>query len=510
MYIGIDIGGTKCAVVLADASGGIIEKRSFATGGRKDAGETLKRILSEAETLAAGRRHIRAAGVSCGGPLDAQKGVILSPPNLPGWDNVPITALLEERLGVPAFLQNDADACALAEWRYGAGRGYANIVFLTFGTGMGAGIIANGRLYSGGSGMAGEIGHIRIKQGEGEAGGGHTGYGKAGSFEGYCSGGGIAQYGYGSAAEVAGKAKAGDEKAIGIFRQVGRDLGAGISVLLDILNPDAVIIGSIYTRANELLDEQMYEVIEKEALAQNRKHCKILKSALGEQLGDIAAVSVAVNGISGNRKTPTVEGLLFRYPELDAQAGNIREAIGLICECYRSGGKLLLCGNGGSAADCEHIAGELLKGFIKKRPVTAKTDQTDKTGEAVPNEIRTFLQGSLPAVSLTSHPAFSTAYINDVNAEFIFAQQLYGLAKPGDILLALSTSGNAANVLNAAKLAKCLDVKVIAFTGRGGGELSKYADVALRAPADETYLVQEYHLPIYHAVCAEIERELFV
>ena len=289
MYIGIDIGGTKCAVVLADDNCNILEKVAFKTLEQGGADEVIARLSDEAERLRAGK-PIKAVGISCGGPLDARAGLILSPPNLPGWDAVPICALLRQRIGAPVFLQNDADACALAEWKYGAGRGFDNLVFLTFGTGIGAGLILGGRLYAGGCGMAGEIGHVRLKSG------GHIGHGKAGSLEGYCSGGGIAQYGYGSALEVAEKAKNGDAAAIEVYRQVGADLGAGIAMLLDILNPDAIIIGSIYTREQALLEESMQEVIRREALESNRTHCRILKAELGEALGDIAAVCVALNG----------------------------------------------------------------------------------------------------------------------------------------------------------------------------------------------------------------------
>ena len=143
-YIGIDIGGTKCAVVLGNERGEIVRKLRFPTQGRD---ETLKRIFESADELRADRAA--AIGVSCGGPLDSRKGVILGPPNLPGWDEVPIAAMLKERFQVPANLRNDADACAVAEWRFGAGRGCKNMVFLTFGTGLGAGLILNGRLYEG-------------------------------------------------------------------------------------------------------------------------------------------------------------------------------------------------------------------------------------------------------------------------------------------------------------------------------------------------------------------------
>ena len=192
--IGFDIGGTKCAAILGKTNGAsvqIVEKSVFATADQPDPSACIHRFIAETERLL--KRVPEAApdaiGISCGGPLDSSAGVIQSPPNLPRWDDVPVCRILKEHFHIPAYLCNDADACALAEWKYGAGRGTKNMIFLTFGTGMGAGLILNGALYSGACGMAGECGHIRL------ANEGPEGYGKHGSFEGFCSGGGIAKLG---------------------------------------------------------------------------------------------------------------------------------------------------------------------------------------------------------------------------------------------------------------------------------------------------------------------------
>lgn len=282
-YIGIDIGGTKCAVVLGNERGEIVRKLRFPTQGRD---ETLERIFESADELRADRAA--AIGVSCGGPLDSRKGVILGPPNLPGWDEVPIAAMLKERFQVPANLRNDADACAVAEWRFGAGRGCENMIFLTFGTGLGAGLILNGRLYEGACGMAGEVGHVRLFEE------GHTGYGKAGSYEGYLSGGGMAQYGLGSAAALAGMAADGDERALALWKQTGAYLGRLLAMLIDTLNPERIVLGSIYARAGHLMEEAMQEVLKREALEKSRRACQVLPAMLGESLGDMAALSVAM------------------------------------------------------------------------------------------------------------------------------------------------------------------------------------------------------------------------
>ena len=192
--------------------------------------------------------------------------------------------------------------------------------------------------------------------------------------------------------------------------------------------------------------------------------------------------------------------LISRYPALAVCENDINSAVEAIISTYRQGGKVLLCGNGGSCADCDHIAGELLKGFLSHRPVT---------DERIPTELREKLQGSLPAVSLPSLSAALTASINDLDPEIIYAQLLLGLGNTGDTLIALSTSGNAKNVCHAAALAKSLGMTVIGMTGEKGGNLANIADITIRVPENETYKVQEYHLPVYHYLCAVTEAALF-
>ena len=282
-YLGIDIGGTKCAVVLGDEKGQILKKLKIDTGAYRD---TMEKLISMAEELMI--PEVKAIGISCGGPLDIEKGLILSPPNLPDWDNVPIVEIFWEHFGVPVFIRNDADACAVAEWRFGAGKGSRNMIFLTFGTGMGAGLILDGRLYSGTCSMAGEIGHVRLYES------GHMGYGKAGAVEGYCSGGGIAQFGLGTAKEVAEKAFQGDPESIEVYARVGRELGRALSILIDVLNPEIIVIGSIYARAKDLIEPHMNSMIDQEALPRSRSVVRIVPAQLGESLGDVAALSVAM------------------------------------------------------------------------------------------------------------------------------------------------------------------------------------------------------------------------
>lgn len=312
LLTGIDIGGTKCAVVVGNEQG-IVKKVKFDT---TNVTKTLNNIIEAVEELGANE----AIGISCGGPLDSKRGIIMNPPNLPGWDNIEIVNMLKEKFGVPVGIQNDANACALAEWKYGAGRGTENMVFLTFGTGMGAGLILNGRLYSGTNDMAGEIGHIRISDY------GPVGYGKMGSFEGFCSGAGIAEIGKMLAREklqcgqttafcksyselegitaksIAECAKSGDETSIRVYDICAEKLGMGLAVLIDILNPEKIVIGSVFERSGELLENKMQSVINREALSYAKKVCEIVPAELGDSIGDFAAIAVAEDILIGNCK----------------------------------------------------------------------------------------------------------------------------------------------------------------------------------------------------------------
>lgn len=319
-YIGIDIGGTKCAVILGVVIENIVilDRYSCKTKKGEQYIDTIEEIFSMIHAILQknqlNSKDISAIGISCGGPLDSRKGEILSPPNLVGWDKVPIIHLLEEQFHIPAFLQNDANACALAEWQFGAGRGYQNLIFLTFGTGMGAGLILDGNLYAGTNDMAGEVGHIRLEEN------GPVGYGKAGSFEGFCSGGGIAQIARSKVMErlqrgehpvlcptyeelegltarsVSEAAYAGDKLAIEIYHCSAIHLGKALSIMIDILNPEAIVIGSVYARSKELFEDVAMEIVRREAFLESANICKIVPSGLGDKIGDYAALSVAVAG----------------------------------------------------------------------------------------------------------------------------------------------------------------------------------------------------------------------
>ncbi|HEU5140460.1 MAG TPA: ROK family protein [Bacillales bacterium] len=315
---GLDIGGTKCAVSLGEIKDGSIEviaKEKFPT---PEAPEAAIRLMEQAlEKLLDDHPDVTIAsiGISCGNPLDSKRGLILSPPNLPNWHEVDIVTPFKKKFGVEVALQNDANACALAEWKWGAGKGNRNVVFLTFGTGMGAGLILNGQLYSGTNDFAGEVGHMRLENY------GPAGYGKNGSFEGFCSGGGIAKYAQMKAEgalqvgqvpsfcrsseelndittkKVGEAAQEGDPLALEIFEDVAGFLGRGLAVIIDLFNPEKVIIGSIYGRQQALLEPIVKKTVRKEALSQSLAVCEIVPGALGESIGDFACLSVALNAL---------------------------------------------------------------------------------------------------------------------------------------------------------------------------------------------------------------------
>ena len=211
-----------------------------------------------------------------------------------------------------------------------------------------------------------------------------------------------------------------------------------------------------------------------------------------------------------------VDTLIARYPALAVCAADVRAAVETLVDSYHAGGKLIVCGNGGSASDAEHIVGELMKGFLLPRRLGEDLREKlhavcDATDPKTVDYLMQNLQGALPAISLPSQLAISTAFSNDQAPDLTFAQQVLGLGKPEDVLLGITTSGNSKNVLYAFRMAKALGMKTIALTGASGGKCvtGGYADITIKAPADETYMIQEYHLPIYHALCIAVEEEFF-
>ncbi len=309
-YLLIDLGGTKTAVAIGFDDANIVDRTEFPTSGVE---ETLKRIFELAKVLIE-KYHPLAIGISCGGPLSSRSGTIICPPNMPSWKNVKIVEIFEKQFGLQTFLENDANAGAIAEWIYGAGQGYDNVLFLTCGTGLGAGLILDSRLYRGKQDLAGEIGHIRMEAD------GPIGFYKAGSLEGFASGGGLTQIAKMKLAkphvasilddipidkitskDVGQAALSGDEFAKSLVEISGRYLGRGLAILIDTLNPECIVLGSMAVRLGKLLLEPAWEEIKKEAIEDAWRNCVIVPAKLGERIGDIAALCVAKYNLEHQR-----------------------------------------------------------------------------------------------------------------------------------------------------------------------------------------------------------------
>lgn len=543
-WMGLDIGGTKCAVLLATVNKGIhirdkIRFDTFAEAGFQRVYDRLVQAIEElAQRNGITFADINAIGVSCGGPLDSRRGVILCPANLPGWVNIPLKDMLEQRYQVPVFIQNDANACALVEWKLGAGRGTEDMIFLTMGTGMGAGVIAEGRLIRGHTDMGGEVGHIRLTES------GPVGFGKSGSFEGYTSGGGIQrqaqaltrrltaegkkpQWAVDGHAEseidarlMADYARAGNPDALIFWEHIGDMLGRGLALLADSFNPEKIIIGSIFVRCEDLLRPAMEKGLHAEAIPFAAEKLQVIPAQNGEALGDLACIMAALYGQDIDPMAETTEHdkavlahfnrLFERYPQLEGCREQIMNAYLLLCRCYEKGGKLLICGNGGSSADSQHIVGELMKGFYLKRLLKEEMQARLRVpmDEVLPGAAALLQQG-LPAIALTEHSTLSTAVANDNHPLLPFAQQVIGYGKPGDILLGISTSGNAQNVALAAMTARVLGLEVIGLAGGSGGQLARFCDCMIAVPGKSPADIQELHLPVYHTLCAMLEAKFF-
>ena len=303
--IGLDIGGTKCAVVEGTQGGEILARDQRPTLSQEGFAQTFERLCEMVSArlcaVVAHGRQVVALSVSIGGPLDTARGIIYSPPNLPGWDTIPLKDLLEERFGLPAYVQHDGAAGALAEWRFGAGIGVRNLIFLTMGTGLGAGLILNGQVYRGASDLAGEVGHLRIAPDGPEV------YGKKGSWEGYCAGPAFARlardmfpcrWGSGvTTPELVDLALKSDADALAVVHRAAGYLGQGLAILADLLNPEVIVIGSMGVWLGEVLLAPAREAMRREALPGAFAACRVVPAALGKHLGDVAALSAALDAV---------------------------------------------------------------------------------------------------------------------------------------------------------------------------------------------------------------------
>jgi glucokinase len=300
MILGLDIGGTKSAVVLGTARGEIQWRMQFATvpeRGFQRVFDELTQAAREGMQHSAGK--VEAISVSIGGPLDVLKGVIKSPPNLPGWESIPLKQLLRDRFSLPVFVEHDGNAGALAEFFFGAGRGFRNIIFITMGTGFGVGLILDGKLYRGTTDIAGEVGHIRVAED------GPLCYGKKGSLEGFGSGTGIAKLARAmfpavwtesaTVIDVYAAWKDGSREARQVFERAGTFLGRGFAMFADLLNPERIILGGLGMRIGDAFLPTAERIFREEALPQAADACKIVPAALGERIGDVASLCAALD-----------------------------------------------------------------------------------------------------------------------------------------------------------------------------------------------------------------------
>jgi glucokinase len=304
--VGVDIGGTKVACVLADVEGNILARQWQPTRVHEGWQAVVQQLFQMTEQVMEGvsREQVRGIGISCGGPLDSQRGIVYSPPNLPGWDAVPIKQLFEERFGLPTRLENDANATALAEHRFGAGRGTRNMVFMTWGTGIGGGLILDGRLYRGTNDLAGEIGHTTVLLD-----GPPCGCGKRGCLEAIASGPSIARRARELAAEsqeslvwqrispeevtaqhVVEAALEGDTFARFVLAEAGTYMGIGIANVAQVLNPERVVLGTIAVKAGDLVLEPLRRALSVHAWGRVREVLQVVPAQLGDRAQDLAAV----------------------------------------------------------------------------------------------------------------------------------------------------------------------------------------------------------------------------
>ncbi len=296
--IGLDIGGSKIGVVEGDRKGTIYQHESVSNGADVPFELAFTRMTElAAQVIARSQHQPSAISVSIGGPLQIEQGIILSPPNLPLWDRVPLKARLAEQFGLPVYVEHDGNAGALAEWRFGAGKDAdaQNLIFLTMGTGLGAGLILNGRIYRGSNDLAGEVGHIKIAEH------GLKAYGKVGSWEAVCSGAGLVNLAgarwpgrWTTPREVISAALSGEADALALVEDVGVWLGRGIAVLVDVLNPQLVIVGTLGAVLGDLLLEPARRVVRAEALPLAAEVCRIVPAQLGDRLGPVAALMAAI------------------------------------------------------------------------------------------------------------------------------------------------------------------------------------------------------------------------
>jgi glucokinase len=499
--LGFDIGGTKTAVVFGTDTADILLRTEFPTNAHLPFEATFEQIVNHAnsvceETKQLGYPKPAAISVSVGGPLDIERGIIYAPIHLPNWDDVPLKELLTKIYGLPVYVEHDGNAGALAELYFGAGKGCRNIIFLTMGTGLGAGIIFNGQIYRGTTDCAGEVGFIRINRQE------NASSSWEGSWESYCSAAGLVRLAQirfphiwdqdTTAREIIQIALEGDSKACALVAEAGSWLGKGLADLVNILNPERIIIGTLGVVLGDLLLDPARQRMKANAIPRAAQACEIVPSHLGQKIGDVAALMAAIHFLNVQNsshfqtepgysvvKSSLQDGIDVRQKTIATLLPLIHRAAEKIINVFQQGGKVLLCGNGGSAASAQHLAGELCGRYLKDRK-------------------------PLPAIALTADSSVITCIGNDYQYEDIFSRQITALGKPNDLLIAFTTSGKSSNIIKAIDTAKLQGVQTVALTGQNGLH-GLDADLTLPVPSLITARIQEEHDAIIHAICELID-----
>ncbi len=495
--LAFDIGGTKIAILEGGYHATVLQRREIATRAQDPFETTFERMCAQADAVLAEARNAGrtpgAISVSIGGPLQIEPGIILAPPHLPTWDNVPLKRLLSERYHLPAFVEHDGNAGALAEHRFGAGRGARHMIFLTAGTGFGGGILIDGRIHRGASDTAGEVGHIRL------ADYGPREFGKVGSWEAFCSGAGMVKWAHWqmptrwpdtlTIREFVTQALAGAPDAQRIVRECGRWLGRGLAILIDTLNPDVIVLGSLAVALGDLLLQPAREVIWRECLPQAAAACRVVPAQLGTRLGDVAALMAAINAHQAQPFAQraslfqrTLQDSVNTLARLDQIAHMIEQTATAICDALLAGHKVIVFGNGGSAAQAQHLAAEL----------------AGKYGPA---------RRPFPCIALTADSSVVTCIANDFGYDNLFSRQVQAFTQAGDIVIGITTSGKSPNVIKALDIANDLGALTIAMTGSAGLVGGRAAHV-LAVPGDSTARIQEAHAFIMHYWCDRLEERI--
>lgn len=509
--VGLDIGGTKTAILEGTFEAEIIQRREIATLAQESFDSTFERICAEVDAVLNAARQanhtVKALSVSIGGPLKIAEGIILQPPHLPNWVDVPLKSLLERRYQLPVYVEHDGNAGALAEFYFGAARGYRNVIFLTAGTGLGGGLILDGRIYRGSSDTAGEVGHIRLSDT------GPVEYGKEGSWEAYCSGAGLVKLAHQmfpshwqqslTTRELVTSAIDGGQRAREVISRAGEWLGRGLAILVDTLNPEVIVLGSLGGALGDLYLDPARAIVQAECLPQPASICHIIPAELGSRIGDVAALVAAIDAFRtcGNpeehihedtKQTMSLPGkstdngfntALAESVSVQSRLVDIADTIEVsaqaICKALQNGHKVIVCGNGGSAAQAQHLAGELVG---KYGPV----------------------RQSLPSIALTADSGVVTCIANDFGYDQLFSRQVEAFTQEGDIVVGITTSGRSLNVLKALEVGHARGAITIALAGQAG-LVNGIADIVVSVPSDSTARIQEGHAFIVHYWCDVVD-----